>query len=83
MTLQDIVKWSFTAAEHTILNNVPPQFRFLARDAKGNLRLFEEEPVKGDVVWYSPKETITFGVFNHLFKSVEYEDKKACEFKKI
>lgn len=77
-------KRTFTEDEKVILRNIREEFRWIARDRDGGLNIYNVKPYKLDNCW-GRKRIIDFEIFNvfeHLFKSIKWEDDTACEFGK-
>lgn len=78
--------WIFTDDEKTILANISLDYNYIARDEDGRLFLYTQEPFRDKHTW----KTISiwngycdFKHFNHMFKSIKWEDEKACKFRKF
>ena len=73
-----------TEEEKNILRNTHIRFNYIARHKCGLLVLFPRKPrkVKSIGEWVSKHVgEYWFGVFNHLFQSVQWTDKKPLEFR--
>ena len=77
-------RWEFTEDEKIILKNLPDEFEWIARDKYcDDLYAYTERPHKDKKNWYNTiGSTISVEAFNHLFKSIEWDDDKPCEFRK-
>ena len=80
-------KWTFTEDEKVILRNVDEKYKWIARDDDGDISISIDIPQKQHHFW-KYKETVNnnnfqyLQIFNHLFKTIKWEDDNACEFRK-
>lgn len=75
--------WEFTEDEKAILRNLNDEWRWVARDSNGTLYTYLLKPIKLDSIWAAPRQDFaSLRHFNHLFKSVRWEDDEPCEFRK-
>lgn len=78
-------KWTFTEDEKVILRNMREECKYITRDKNNDLYLYKNKPIKneGVNVWQNFSsfcERLTF--YNHLFRSIKWEDEEPCEFRK-
>ncbi len=77
-------QWSFTEDEKVILRSLHGECNWIARDRSGYLPIFRSQPFKsnkwGD--WNGKNGHIHLLPFNHLFKSIQWEDEEPCEFRR-
>lgn len=81
-------KWKFTEDEKMILKKLPRKYKYIARDAQKELRVFAKKPIKtaspfGSQYWSSYCISEDFGIFNHKFKCIQWSDSEPCEFRKF
>lgn len=68
---------AISAAEQTILKNLPANFKWIARDSSNRLYIYKEKPRKREYAWYDETETNTsysFNLYAHLFQFIKWED---------
>lgn len=73
----------FTEDEKVILKNLPPDFKWITRDASNWLYVYTNKPAKTSELWEADMgdmENVT--VYDHLFDSVQWSDDEPCEFRK-
>lgn len=76
-------KWIFTEYEKAILRNLPEEYKWIARDRDGDLMVYKGKPEKRSFCWGRRMTDFEmFSVFNHLFRSIKWEDEEPCEFRK-
>lgn len=76
-------EWTFTEDEKVILRNLPEEYKWIARDRDGDLMVYEVKPEKRSICWGGRMTDFEmFCVFNHLFRSIKWEDEEPCEFRK-
>ncbi len=65
-----------TEQEINILSNLEPQYKYIARDLKGALWIYEEKPEKNTDwhAWESNGIALPLQAFEHLFTSVQFEN---------
>ena len=68
------VQGELSDIEKTILSAVYPTYKYIARDEDGGLCLFKIEPKKYETMWKALLY-YDFSAFNHLFKSISWNDK--------
>lgn len=63
-------------AERTILENIPMEWKYIARDEDGNLYIYKAKPFKENNMWYSCGSIVTksFSLFNQIFEFIEWTD---------
>lgn len=66
----------FTDDELGILRSIPKDLEYLARDKNGELCLYSDKPEKCSVYWCGFITEINIRIFNHLFKSICWEDEE-------
>lgn len=82
--------WKFTEDEKAILRNLPEKYQYIARDNSGDLFVYYVKPLKNGDCWYPnypDSRTLwnlsSFVFYNNIFKSIKWEDKEPCEFRKF
>lgn len=63
-----------TFAEKIILENIDPEFKYIARDCNNSLYVYSNKPWKGERVWFYNGKAAYLNVFDHLFKFIRHED---------
>ena len=81
--LKDKEKPVLTNAEKTILENIPKEFKYIARDEIGKLYIYEKKPSKDEKVWYWYGLVVDFGLFNHLFNFIKWEDSEPNKIEEL
>lgn len=70
-----------TEDEKVILRNLPERFKWIARDKKGNLFVYCNEPFRREGAWvpveFDEDEWEHVSIFPHLFQSIKWEDEKS------
>ena len=68
----------FTDDELCILRNVDKEWKWIARDEDGNVCVYSMKPFKvEDCMWDDAgTDYIQLNYFNHLFKSIKWEDEE-------
>ena len=65
----------FSAVERYILKNIDKKYKYIARDSKGNIFLFERKPLKGENFWYNLNGCVRrFDMFDDLFQNITWDD---------
>ena len=67
-------KPKLTEVEKTILENIPKEYKYIARDEDEELYIYEEKPRKVEEAWQWGGLYVDFGLFNHLFNFIKWED---------
>jgi len=67
--------------EKVILRNINERYKWIARDGSpmNNLFVYESEPSKREdkiMAYFSDDEHLVLDLFNHIFKSIQWEDVK-------
>ncbi len=79
-------QWEFTEDEKVILSNVDKKYLWIVRESDNQLLLFTKKPNKnitGSLYHCAPEsDYVIFKQFNHLFQSIQWEDKEPCEFRR-
>lgn len=75
-------KWTFTEDEKVILRNIDEKYRWIARDDDGDISISVDTPQRQYHSWKHNDSFRYLQVFNHLFKTIKWEDEKPCEFRK-
>lgn len=78
-----IKQMKLTKAEKIILKNTDKIYTYIARDVEGHLILFSGKPIKRKPIgeWETFYPNIWFGAFDHLFKSIQWEDEEPYKFR--
>lgn len=63
-------------AERVILENVPEEYEWIARDKNKRISIYLIKPAKGEFVWGGGCSQ-SFDVFTHLFQFIKWEDAQA------
>lgn len=78
--------YKFTDDEKAILRNLPQKYKYIARDKNGCLYIYKHKPTKLERDYrFEPINPFHFEqlkLFSHLFKSIDWSNEEACEFKK-
>lgn len=77
--------FTFTEDEKAILRNLPQAYKWIVRDADGDLKMYDYEPAKAGISWVNWNGG--FGLiymkhFGHIFQSIQWSDEEPCEFRK-
>ena len=82
-------KYQFTDSEIAILKSIPEDYKYIQRDAKGNLILSSYNPKDRSVGQSILDNGINISgirceldCFNHIFQAIKCEDVEYCEFRK-
>lgn len=71
-----------TDNEKIILNNLPSQFNYIARDKNDLLYVYEKKPIKDNVneCYYASMviDDLSLHMYKHLFKSITWESGAYC-----
>ena len=72
----------FTNLEKILLQSVHTKFKYIVRDASGQLFIYENEPHKVEEYWYATGDggRNTFP-YNHLFGEVQWTNQKPIAFR--
>ena len=76
-------KIKLSEAERVILENIPKEYKWMARDEDGRLYIFIQKPYKvfnNDNYWAVQRagtETFLMLPYNHLFQFIKWEDAEA------
>ena len=75
-----------TATERVILENVPKEYKQIARNGDGFLNVYKEKPYKIDTggcwIWIAhSKNCESMAIFNHVFQFVR--DNELCNIKEL
>lgn len=77
------MKINFTKNEQHILNHIPIEFKWIARDEDGRLQLFVNKPTRtkkaGMVIWYSNDLVRSANMFSHLFGNINFLNMEPVE----
>lgn len=69
-------------AERVILENLDKEYKWIARDDKGGLYLYQHKPYKKDGCWWD-STIIRFEFYNHLFQFIKWEDENPHEIAEL
>lgn len=69
-------KKEFTDDELCILRNVDKWYKWIARSRGNVIMLHNDKPYKDHNIWNSINCEAEINVFNHLFKSIKWEDEE-------
>lgn len=74
-----------TKAEITLLNLIPGQFKYIARNITGKLRLFIDKPINIKGTWTEPKtkRTASIKAWQHWFQFIKSSDKEPYEIEEL
>ena len=67
---------TITSDEKTILRNIDPKYKYIARDYYGKLYVYSKEPEKREYAWIAPNYMGSLSAINYLFKMVKWEDEE-------
>ncbi|MSS13658.1 hypothetical protein [Porcincola intestinalis] len=74
----------FTEDEKVIAKNIDKKYKWISRNSYGNIYVHKEKPIKQDTCWNEAfSRSGEFFVFNHMFKSIKWEDKEPTLIKDI
>lgn len=66
----------FSPIERCILKNIDKKYKYIARDSKYNIFIFENNPLKEENFWYNLNGyTRRLDMFNDLFQNITWDDK--------
>ncbi len=75
-----------TLHEKCILESLPNDYKYIARDENGDLGIYKHEPLKCQSVWI-PQAALNglrvVELFNHLFKFIKWEDNEPYKIEDI
>ena len=69
-------KKQFTDDELCILRNIDKWYKWIARSRGNVIMLHNDKPYKDHNIWNSINCEAEINVFNHLFKSIQWEDEE-------
>ena len=69
-------KKEFTDDELCILRNIDKWYKWIARSRGNVIMLHNDKPYKDHNIWNSINCEAEINVFNHLFKSIKWEDEE-------
>lgn len=72
-----------TEQEKVILQNIDPQFKYIARDENGFLYVFADRPKKLSTYWNLDFDFAELGGLSHLFENVKWEDEEPTLIKDL
>ena len=74
-----------TKAEITLLNLIPGQFKYIARNITGKLRVYIDKPINIKGTWTEPKtkRTASIKAWQHWFQFIKSSDKEPYEIEKL
>lgn len=80
---KELKEKKFTEDEKAILRNLPEFYKWIVRNKCGQLYISSDKPIKSDIdkCWVMHK-ICYFYIYEHLFKSIKWEDEEPCEFRK-
>ncbi|MBQ8043091.1 MAG: hypothetical protein IJ272_02940 [Clostridia bacterium] len=73
-------------AERIILENISEHYKYITRDANGNLFIYQVPPVKIDKRWFCNLTSVhisSFVMFNDLFQFIKWEDTQAYNIQEL
>lgn len=72
-----------TEIERIILENTDERYKYIARDSNDELYLYSIKPFKKGSIWNcdGDGESEVLRAFNHLFQSIQWEDKEPLQFR--
>lgn len=73
-------------AERVILENIGECYKWISRDANGNLFIYQVPPVKIDKRWFCNLTSVhisSFVMFNDLFQFIKWEDTEPYNIQKL
>lgn len=73
----------FTEDEKIIARNINKEYEWMARDSDGCLYIYMKKPTKFEGCWYASTGFGEFYVFNHMFKSIKWEDDEPTRIRDI
>lgn len=73
-----------TEAERVILENLPKEYKWIARDENNRLWFYTEKPEKEDFLWQAPSfYTQYIQLFNHLFQFIKWDDEEPYNIEEL
>ena len=83
VALRNTKRWTFTDDEKVILRNLADGYDWIVRDRDGRLNVYSSKPFKQKVEWSCDNgASYELMLYEHLFKSIKWEDEEPCEFRK-
>ena len=76
-------KPQLTDAERVILENLPKEYKWIARDKNGYLYVYADKPEKNNFIYKVQKTYYEFGMFNHLFQFIKWEDEEPYNIEEL
>lgn len=75
----------FTEDEKTITRNINKKYKWIARNKSGSLVIFTRKPIKREKSWCVDRidELNSITEFEHIFKSIRWEDDNPVLIKDI
>ena len=65
---------TITEDEKTILQNLPVNYEWIARDEDSRLYIYQDKPEKRENAWMGKLDHRSLGALSHLFLMVKWED---------
>lgn len=84
--LVKLPKVTLTQAERTILENLPKEYEWIARDEDNTITVFIGKPTFNNDIWENTKIGEKYSelhCYNHLFKFIKWEDNKPYNIKEL
>jgi len=83
-TIQKLPKKpKLTEAEKIILENLPKEHKWIARDKNGKIYTYTNKPKKIEIVWSDNVDCEGITIFNHLFQFIKWEDEEPYNIEEL
>lgn len=73
----------FTDNEKVVARNIDKKYKWIARDSDGCLCIYMKKPTKFEGCWEASTGFGEFYAFNHMFKSIKWEDDEPTRIRDI
>ena len=75
-----------TLHEKCILESLPNDYKYIARDKDGELYIYKHKPIKDQILWLlqtADDRECKLQLFNHLFKFINWDDDEPYKIEDI
>lgn len=76
-------KPKLSEAERVILENIPKDHKWIARNIADGLQVFKTKPRKDRLEWSDGNGYSDLGAFSHLFQFIKWSDNEAYEISEL
>ncbi|MGN0362610.1 MAG: hypothetical protein ACI4ET_07195 [Bilifractor sp.] len=73
----------FTEDERIVAKNISKEYKWMARDSDGDIYIYIEKPTRLGNGWNASSDFCEFRAFNHMFKSIIWENGEPTLIKNI